>query len=332
MKPSSFRRKLLLLCSAFVALPSIALAQGNKQPIKFVVGFPPGGATDAIVRIITEQLFTELDQPVIVENKPGAGGRIAADSVLRSPADGLTFMAAPNATPIFQMLVFKDQVKWDITEDFTPVASMVSYPLGMAVSKKTGATNVNEFIEWAKKNPEQSNYGTPGLGGQNAFLGEQFANIADIKLPIVPYKGSAPMISDLIGGHVASGISLVDGMLPHHDAGNIQVIGLFTKERSSLLPNIPTFLEQGVDVTIGTAWTGVWAKKGTPEADVKRVRDAIERVLAKPKVKETLMKNLWVEPDFRDGAGLDELQRNDLAVWGEIIEKSKFSPDSGKKL
>lgn len=328
MKSSSFRRKLLLLCGALMVLPGVVLAQGSKQPIKFVVGFPPGGSTDAIVRVVTERLSAELNQPVIVENKPGAGGRIAADAVLMAPADGLTFMAAPNATPIFQMLVFKDQVKWDITKDFMPVSSVVSYPLGMAVSKETGATNVREFIEWAKKHPNLAGYGTPGLGGQNAFLGEQFANIAGIELPVVPYKGTPPMITDLVGGHVASAISVVDGMLPHHDAGRIRVIGVFTKERSPLMPNVPTFLEQGIDVTTGTAWTGIWAKQGTPEADVKRIRDAIERILTEPDVKETLMKNLWVQPDFRDGAGLDALQREELAVWGKIIVESKFSHDS----
>lgn len=250
------RRRQLLVAGAALAAPALACAQGNKPPIRILVGFPPGGATDAIARAVVDHLPAELGQAVIVDNKPGVGGRIAADLVLAAPADGLTCMISPNATPTFQMLVFGPQLRWHIERDFAAVATLASYPLGMGAALTTGASNAREFIAWAVKNPKEANFGTPGLGGQNHFLGVQFAKATGLDLAVVPYKGTPPMITDLVGGQLASAISLLDGMLPHHRAGKIQVLGVFTKERSPLMPDIPTFAEQGIVVTSGEGWTG----------------------------------------------------------------------------
>jgi tripartite-type tricarboxylate transporter receptor subunit TctC len=252
---------------------------------------------------------------------------MAADAALSAPADGLTFMVAPNATPTFQMLVFGHQVRWNILNDFTPVAAVASYPLGMGVALNTGATNAREFIEWVKKNPGKGSFGTPGLGGQNAFLGVQLAKTAGIDLPVTPYKGSPPMVNDLLGGHVPSAISLMDGMMAHHRAGKIRVIGIFTKERSPLMPDIPTFAEQGIDVTSGEGWTGMWARAGTPAAEIERMQKAVQQALQMPEVREQLSRHLWVQPHFRTGAEMDQLQRAELAHWEPIIKASGFKPD-----
>lgn len=319
------RRQLLLSGSALLPLPQTVLAQ--PKPIRILVGFPPGGATDAIARAVADKLPNLLGQPVIVDNKPGVGGRMAADMLLAAPADGLTFMVAPNATPTFQMLVFKDQLKWNILKDFVPVASFASYPLGMGVATKLGVNNAREFVEWVRKNPGKASYGTPGLGGQNAFLGVQFAKAAGIELPVTPYKGSPPMVTDLVGGHVPSAISLLDGMMAHHRAGKIRIIGVFSKERSPLMPDIPTFAEQGIDVTSGEGWTGIWAKAGTPKTEVQRMEKAIQQVLQLPEVKEVMSQRLLVHPVFRNGAELDALQRAELAHWEPIIKASGFKPE-----
>ena len=320
------RRLLVLASAALLALPALTHAQ-SKPPIRLLVGFPPGGATDAITRAVADKLPALLGQPVIVENKPGVGGRIAADMVLAAPADGLTFMVAPNATPTFQMLVFKDQIKWNSLRDFVPVASFASYPLGMGVATNIGVNNAREFVEWAKKNPGKASFGTPGLGGQNAFLGVQLAKTAGIDLPVTPYKGSPPMVTDLVGGHVPSAISLLDGMMAHHRAGRIKVIGVFTRERSPLMPDIPTFAEQGIDVTSGEGWTGMWAKTGTPVAEVQRMEKAIAQVLQMPEVKDLLSQRLMVNPVFRNSAQMDALQRAELAHLEPIIKASGFKAE-----
>jgi tripartite-type tricarboxylate transporter receptor subunit TctC len=252
---------------------------------------------------------------------------MAADLMLAAPADGLTYMVAPNATPTFQMLVFKDQIKWNSLKDFVPVASFASYPLGMGVAANLGVNNAREFVEWVRKNPGKASYGTPGLGGQNAFLGVQFAKAAGIELPVTPYKGSPPMVTDLVGGHVPSAISLLDGMMAHHRSGKIKVIGVFTRERSPLMPDIPTFAEQGIDVTSGEGWTGMWAKAGTPAAEVQRMENAIQQVLAMPEVKEVMSQRLMVHPLFRNAGQMDQLQRAELAHWEPIIKSSGFKPE-----
>jgi tripartite-type tricarboxylate transporter receptor subunit TctC len=319
------RRLLWTLCAALLALP--LAVQPQARTIRILVGFPPGGATDAIARVVANKLPGVLGQPVIVDNKPGVGGRTAADMVLTAPADGLTFMVAPNATPTFQMLVFKDQLKWNSLRDFVPVASFASYPLGMGVTIHLGVSTAREFIEWAKKNPGKASFGTPGTGGQNHFLGVQFARTAGIELPVTPYKGSPPMVTDLMGGHIPSAISLLDGMMAQHRAGKIRVIGVFSKERSPLMPDIPTFAEQGIDVTSGDGWTGMWAKTGTPASEVQRMEKAIAQVLQMPDVREALSQQLMVNPVFLNGNQMDALQRAELAHWEPIIKASGFKPE-----
>jgi tripartite-type tricarboxylate transporter receptor subunit TctC len=198
----------------------------------------------------------------------------------------------------------------------------------MGVALNTGATNVREFVAWVKANPGKASFGTPGLGGQNHFLGVAFGKAAGIDLPVTPYKGSPPMVTDLIGGHVPAAISLMDGMMAHHKAGTIRVIGLFTKQRSPLMPDVPTFLEQGVDVTGGEGWTGMWAKAGTPAAEVERVQRAVQKILAQAEVQQTLSGKLSVQPHFRDGRAMAALQREELAHWEPIIKASGFKPES----
>lgn len=320
-------RRHLMAAGAALALPGLVRAQGDKPPIRVLIGFPPGGATDAIARTVVDRLPALLGQQVIVENKPGVGGRIAANELLTLPTDGNAFMVAPNATPTFQTLVFADQIRWDILRDFAPVAGLASYPLGMGVALNTGATNVREFIAWARANPGKASFGTPGLGGQNAFLGVAFAKAAGIELPVIPYKGSPPMVTDLVGGQVPAAISLMDGMMAHHNAGRIRVIGVFTKERSPLMPEIPTFAEQGVDVTSGEGWTGMWARAGTPPEALARVQNAVQQILQQPEVRETLIKRLWAYPLYRSGAEVDRKLLDELAYWGPIIKASGFKPE-----
>lgn len=322
----NFIRRHLLTTGAALSFPGLLRAQAEKPPIRVLIGFPPGGATDAIARTVVDRLPALLGQRVIVENKPGIGGRLAADALLALPADGNAFMVAPNATPTFQTLVYADQIKWDMQRDFAAVAALASYPLGMGVALNTGASNLREFVAWAKANPGKASFGTPGLGGQNHFLGVAFAKAAGIELPVIPYKGSPPMVTDLVGGQVTSAISLMDGMMAHHQSGRIRVIGVFTKERSPLMPEIPTFLEQGVDVTSGEGWTGMWARAGTPPEALARVQNAVQQVLQQAEVRDTLIKRLWAYPLFRSGADTDRKLRDEIAYWGPIIKATGFKP------
>lgn len=325
-------RRTLLQAAALATLPALPLAQAqdkppHDKPIRILVGLPPGGGTDAIARYIAEQLRIQLGQPVIIENRIGAGGRIAADTLLTAAADGLTYMIAPNATPTFQTLVFGPQLKWSLFRDFVPVAGLVSYPLGMAVHPSLGVSNAREFVQWAKTHPDKSMFGTPGVGGMNHFLGVQFAKVAGIEMPVTPYKGTPPMVTDLLGGHVPAAVSLLDEMLRHHRAGKLRIIGIFSEQRSELMPEIPTFAEQGYKVTLGEGWTGMWAPAKTPPAEIERVQRALQKVLASPEAREHLTTRLAVSPRYRDGREMEKVQRAELAAWEPIIKASGFKPE-----
>lgn len=322
------RRLLAAACASLAALGAFPARAADKPLIRILVGLPPGGGTDAIARVIAERLAVELGQPVMIENRVGVGGRLAADALMTAAPDGLTWMIAPNATPTFQTLVFGSQIKWDIWRDFAPVAGLVSYPLGMAVSLQTGATNAREFVAWVKKNPNAS-FGTPGLGGMNHFLGVQFAKAAGIDLPATPYKGTPPLIIDLVGGHVPSAVTLMDDMLRYHRAGKVRVIGIFSDQRSELMPDIPTMVEQGINVasSSGDGWTAMWAPAKTPPVEIERMQQALRRVLDKPEVREILTTRLMVTPHFLDAKEMARLQRAELAIWEPIIKASGFKPD-----
>lgn len=319
------RRQLLLAACASLAAPAVSFAQLRGKPaIRILVGLPPGGGTDAIARYFSDSLPALLGQPVIVENHVGAGGRLAADVLKSADPDGLTYMIAPNATPTFQTLVFGKQLKWDLWRDFAPVAGLVSYPTGMAAGMATGATSAESFVRWARANPQQASFGTPGLGGQNHFLGLQFAKAAGISLAVTPYKGTPPMINDLLGGHIPSAVTLLQDLLRHHRAGKVRLLGIFSDKRSALAPDIPTMAEQGIPLRLGDAWTGMWAPVQTPKTEIARVQAALKTILAAPQARQTLMSQLAVVPDYLDGEQMARRQRAELETWGPIIRASGF--------
>lgn len=323
---SPARRRVLLAAAAGLA-PGLLRAQPDKPVLRILVGLPPGGGTDAIARAIADRLPEHLGQPVMIDNRVGVGGRLACDALMAAKPDGLTWMIAPNATPTFQTLVFGSQLKWELFRDFAPVAALASYPLGMAVSTATAASNVREFVQWVREHPQTASFGVPGLGGQNHFLGAQFAKATGIDLPATPYKGTPPLITDLVGGHVPAAVTLMDEMLKHHRSGRVRVIGIFSDKRSALVPDIPTMAEQGVKMLDSEGWTAMWAPAKTPPAEIARMQAALRKVLETPAVRELLLTRLSVEPTFLDGAQMARRQREELAAWEPIIKSSGFKPE-----
>ena len=312
---------------AALALGASLAVQAQTETIKLLVGFPPGGSTDTLARVLADKLGPLLKQPVIVDNKPGAGGRIAAQALKASAADGTTYMVAPNATPVFQQLLYPTAVlHFDVLQDFTPVGIVAFYPLALAVSPQVPAKTAGEYVHWLKANPAKASFGTAGAGGQTHFSGMQFGKAVGVDMQVVPYRGNGPLVTDLIGGQIPAGVLTAGDVLQQQKAGRVRVLGVFGAKRSPLLPDVPTLVEQGISVDTGDAWTGVWAPAKTPKAQLERMQHALKQVMAMPDVREQLQK-LTFAPDFRPAEDMDAQQRKELAYWGPIIKASGFTPE-----
>jgi tripartite-type tricarboxylate transporter receptor subunit TctC len=316
-----------LLAAAILGLGAGAQAQ-DKLPVRIIVGFAPGGSTDTVARLLAEKLRQPLGQTVIVENKPGAGGQLAAQALKNAAPDGLTYMLAPNATAVFQHVLYPSSVlKYDLLTDLAPVAMVVSYPLALAVNTRIGVNSVKDYIAWVKAHPKEGSFGTAGLGGHTHFSGLQLAKAAGVDLGVVPYRGNGPLVTDLVGGQVAAGIMTAGDIAPHQRGGQVKVIAVFGAKRSPLLPEVPTLLEQGLNVDTGDAWTALWAPAKTPKAEMERMQAAVQQVLSLPEVRDILSTKQTMTPDFRPGAEVDALVRKEIGYWGGVVKATGFRPE-----
>lgn len=310
---------------AFAAISPVFPARAQNRTIRILVGFSPGGGTDAIARTLTDKLGQELKQPVIIENRPGAGGRLAADALLQL-TDGSTYMVAPDAAIIFGTLIYQHQIRWDLQKDFTSIATLTTAPLGMAVSNDIGVKNVSEFVDWLRKNPGKANVGVPGAGGRAHFLTYSLGKAIGTDLNVVPYKGAAPLITDLLGGQLTGAVCPMDAILPHEKVGRLRVLGVLGPQRSPLMPNIPTFAEQGVKVTTGETWSGLWGNAKAPAAETERMHSAIRKVLADPAVVKALADNCSASAHFRPSDQMRKLEESEMTHWASVVKASGFKP------
>jgi tripartite-type tricarboxylate transporter receptor subunit TctC len=315
-----------VLATMLLSIGLGAMAQ-DKPPIKLLVGFPPGGASDSLARLMAEKLRDQLKQNVIVENRPGVGGRIAAQAVKASSPTAQTYMIAPNATFVFQHLTYPVSVLgYDMNTDFTSVARLASYPMAMVVSTSIGVKNAKEYVNWLKANPSKNTFGTAGQGGDTHFNGLQFGKLAGIPMQVVPYRGNGPLVVDMLGAQILTGNMLAGDALQHVKSGKLNYIGVFAPQRSSLLPDVPTMTEQGFNTGGDDGWMGVWGPAKLPAAELERMQTAIKNVLASPEVKEILLSKFLQVADYRSGAEVDKQLQAELAHWGPIIKASGFTP------
>lgn len=306
------------------ALPSMAQ---DKPTIKILVGFPPGGLSDNLARMMAERLRDKLGQSVIVENRPGVGGRLAAQAVKASGPNGNTYMIAPNATFTFQHLTYPVSVLgYDMTTDFTSIGQIMSYPMTMVVSSGINVKNAKDYVAWAKANPGKANYGTAGAGGDTHFNGLQFGKLAGLDMQVVPYRGNAPLVVDILGGQIQTGVMTAGDAIQHIRAGKMAAVGIFANARSPLMPEVPTMKEQGFDTGGTDGWMGMWGPAGVPAAEVNRIASALQAVLATPEVKEQIVNRFVAVAEFREGPVVDRQLRYELSHWGPIIKASGFTP------
>lgn len=320
------RRKFFIAMCAGGALVASANAHARSQPIQLMVGFAPGGSTDKLARLLADKLSITLGETVIVVNKPGAAGKIVMQAAKASPADGSTFVVGVNSVPIYNSLLYPPaDLKYDLQKDFVPIATLATYPVGIAVHPSTGVRNAKEFVAWAKAYPKDASYGSAGLAGRFAGIG--FAKASSIKLTPIPYKGSSNVITDLVGGQVPVGIATIGEFLPFLDSGQLRIIGVFGKQRSGLVPDIPTFTEQGINYEIGDAWIGMWGRAGTPKQQLERMEAAVKQVLSMPDVRSMMTTKFLMEPFFHSSKELEQMQQRELRMWTPIIKSSGFQAE-----
>lgn len=307
-----------------IALPASAQ---NAAPVRLLAGYAPGGVTDTIARIIAEPLQAELGRPVIVENRAGAGGRLAGEVLKNARPDGSTYLIGPDGWAIFQTLLYAPSaLKYDFLKDFAAVGRLVSYPLAVVVGPGAPVSSAKDYAAWLKEHPSKALYGTAAAGGQTQFIGDLLGKSLGTPLTIVPYKGNGPLVTELLGGQVPAGVLVLGDALKLR-SDKLKVVGVIAERRWSLTPDLPTLKEQGYNVTAGMAWQGMWAPAGTPAAEIQRMEAALKKVLARADVRKRMEELAVVTPDFSSAAELDRELRAALAFWDPIIRQSGFKPE-----
>ena len=277
----------IVLAGALLLLAVVAHAQGYpNRAVRIVVPFPPGGTSDILARTIGARLSDSLGQPVVVENRPGAGGNIAAEHVAKSAPDGYTLIMGTSSLAISQGLYRK--LNYDLVRDFAPITQAVNYANLLVVHPSTGFSNVGDLLAAAKARPGALSYGTAGNGTPPHMTGELFKSYTKVDLLHIPYKGGAPAIADLVAGQIPVMFDNVPPLLPHVRSGRIKALAVTSLGRVPVLPDVPSLHELGLKDFDAVGWNGLLAPAGTPREIVSRVHADVVRILRLPEVREQL--------------------------------------------
>jgi tripartite-type tricarboxylate transporter receptor subunit TctC len=307
----------------FAATP--ALATYPEHPINLVVEFAPGGSADIVARLMAQALNSELGQTVIVENKPGAGGNIGGTFVAHAAPDGYTVLLAAAGPIVINPSLYKSMAYSPI-KDLAPVTMIEREHNLMVVNNSIPANNLTEFIAYAKAHPGEINFGSPGDGSPAHLAGELLNQKAGLKMQHVPYKGTSPALSDLIGGHITLMIDNMPALLPAVKSGTLRAIAVPSEHRAAAAPDIPTFAEEGMPGFVITAWKGLMVPAGTPQPVIDRLHDAIVKVLARPDVRQKLL-DLGAEPVGNTPAQFAVQIKDETEFYSKLVKSTGASID-----
>ncbi len=304
------------------ALLAAGAAQAQGTTVRLLVGFPPGGGTDAIARILAERLKDPLGMTVVVENKAGAGGQIAAQTLKAAPADGMTLFLTHDHTISILPQVVKSP-GFDPAKDFVPVAGFATFVNALAVSGGTPAKSVNDYVAWVKAQGGKSTVGVPAPASTPEFLVKVIGQKYGLDLQSAPYRGSAPMMVDMLGNQIAAGTGSVPDFIDNHKAGKIRVIAVLGSARQAILPDVPTFAELGLAGFEDLPYYGIFAPAGTPKAAIDKFSDALAKVLTQADVKERLTA-MGLTVGFMNAQQLGAREHAYTQTWAKIIKASGF--------
>jgi len=318
--------KFFLACFGLIVFSNNALAQVYpSKPIRLIVPFPPGGPTDIVARPLALLLGDRLKEQVVIENKGGAGGSIGADLVAKSAPDGYTLFMGTVGTNAINGSLYK-QLPYDMTKDFTPIALVATAPVVIVVNSSDRIKTLAELIAEAKSKPETIAYGSAGNGTPGHLTAALFESTTQIKLKHIPYKGSAPAVTDLIGNQIPLVFDPIQSVLPHITSGKLRALAVTSKTRSPLLPNVPTVAELGYPQFESTAWWALFAPAKLPEPITKILRMDTEKVAQSAAFKERLG-NLGVQPNTDFKESLANFQTSEIAKWARVVRDSGATVD-----
>ena len=308
----------LVAAASMLAVPS-AFAAYPEKPIRLIVGFSAGGTTDVVARVLGKEVGDALGQPVVVENRPGAGSNIAAEAVARAEPDRNTLLMVAVTSAINHTL-YKN-LSFDLVKDFSPVALAVRVPNVLVVNPSVKANSVAELVELLKSKPGEVNFASSGSGTSIHMAGELFKLRADVDVTHIPYKGSANAVTDLIGGQVQYMFDNMPSAWPHVESGKLRALAVTTAERSQTAPDLPTMQESGFPDFDVSSWFGVIGPKGMPEDVVNTLNKAIRDALAKPEVRERLQ-GLGAVPADTSPQEFGEFIKTEVDTWGPVVTAS----------
>jgi tripartite-type tricarboxylate transporter receptor subunit TctC len=314
-----------LIASAVITLGLVSpvLAEYPERPIKMVVGYSPGGGADKLARPLAEQMSQTLGQNIVFEYKPGAGATIAADYVSRQDPDGYTLHVTDSGPMMIVPHIRK--LNYDALTDFAPLGMVGGGGVVVVVPANSPATDLQSLIAMAKKEPINWSYGTSGVGGVGHLAGEQFKSAAGLDITHIAYKGGAPAMKEVLGGHVPFLFSSLGAAAPYIKSGDVRALAVSSSERSSLFPDVPTIAESGFPGFDATIWFGIVAPAGLPPDVEKKLADALAKAMQTQLVQDNV-KSLAYEPMIFTPQEMLTRMQNDYAAWGVVVEKAGLAP------
>ena len=318
------QRRSLLLSAAALAAPA-AWAQSDRPPLRILVGFPPGGSADIIARLLAERLPAQLGgQNVVVDNKPGAAGRIAIEQLKNAAPDGNTVLVMPSGPVVLFPHVFK-KLNYDVNKDLAPISQLASFQFCVVSGPKSNVKTMAELVARAKADPSTASYGSSGNGTVPHFLGLMIGEAVGIDMQHVPFQGGAPAMTALMGGHIGYTMDVVTEAMEQHRAGKVRIIAVAGAQRAPQLPDVPTLREQGVAMDAG-AWFAMYGPGALPAAQAQRLSLAVQTAI-KDAAFAQRMSSLGLEPIGSTPDQLLAVQRADFAKWAKPVKTSGFQAD-----
>lgn len=311
------------LSLALLTLASLGAQAQDKPPLKILVGFPPGGSADVIARIVADALRDDFG-PIVVDNKPGAGGRIALNMVKAAKPDGQTVIVLPSGPMVLFPHVYK-KLDYDAVKDFTPVSQIARFQFGVVAGPASGVKSVAEMLAKARAKPGESSYGTPGAGTLPHFMGVLMEQSAGVQLNHVPFQGGAPANNALLGGHIDYKFDVVSETAELHHSGKARIIAVTGSKRDTQVPEVPTLKEAGINMD-ATAWFAMYGPAGLKGEALARLEKAMVKIVREPAMKDKLVK-LGYEPIGSNSADLVAAQKADLNRWEKPIKATGVQLD-----